>query len=96
MHVLALDAELLLPGCRSLKDKRAALRPLVEQLRRRHSVSVAEVGHQDTWQRCRLGVALVAATVGTAESLADDIERTVWRHAGVEVLSVERHWLELT
>ena len=37
------------------------LRPLIEGLRRRFGVSVAEVDHADTWQRSAVGVAAVAS-----------------------------------
>lgn len=72
-----------------------ALRPLVEQLRTGLGVSVAEVEHQDTWQRCSLGVAMVSGDVATVEQLADQVERIVWARADTEVLSIERHWLEV-
>ena len=39
------------PQSRSLKAKRAAIRPIVDGLRHRFRISVAEVDHQDQWQR---------------------------------------------
>jgi uncharacterized protein YlxP (DUF503 family) len=41
--------ELSLPGCRSLKQKRSILRPLIVQLRREFNVSVSEVARMDDW-----------------------------------------------
>ena len=55
MKAAALRFELHIPGSESLKEKRAVLRPLIEGLRRQLSVSVSEVGYQDTWQRVWLG-----------------------------------------
>ena len=94
MFVLALRIELRFPSARSLKHKRASLKPIVDGLRSRFGVSVAEVGHHDTWQRCQLGVALVSGDVHTVEQVADDIERFVWRSADTEILDIERLWLE--
>lgn len=37
------------------------VKPLIEGLRRRFSVSVAEVGHLDAWQRSMVAVAAVTS-----------------------------------
>ena len=42
-----LELDLLLGDVHSLKEKRAVVRPIVAELQRRFSVSVAEVGEQD-------------------------------------------------
>ncbi len=94
MFVLALDLDLHLPECRSLKAKRAVLRPVTDGLRARFRVSVAEVGEQDRWQRARVGVAVVGATVGHVEDVMDEVERFVWAQPGLDVLSCNRAWLE--
>ncbi len=52
--------ELHLPDCDSLKGKRHVLKGLKERVRARFEVSVAEVDHQDTWQRATLAVAYVS------------------------------------
>ena len=51
--------ELHFPGARSLKDKRQALRSLEQRVRNRFNVSIAEVEHQDLWQRARVAVVSV-------------------------------------
>lgn len=79
------------PSAQSLKEKRSYLRPLVDGLRNRFEVSVAETDHADAWQRSELGVALVGAHVPTLENLAESIERFVWSQ-DVEVLAVDRRW----
>ncbi|MFB3853002.1 MAG: DUF503 domain-containing protein [Vicinamibacterales bacterium] len=60
MVVGLLSLELYLPQSRSLKDKRMVLRGVKERLRK-FNVSVAEVEHQDLWQRAVLGVAVVSS-----------------------------------
>ena len=94
MFVLALDLDLHLPGCRSLKAKRAVLRPVTEGLRARFRVAVAEVGDQDRWQRARIGVAVVGGTAGHVQDVMDEVERFVWAQPGLDVLSADRTWLE--
>jgi len=93
MFVLALQVDLRFPGSHSLKEKRMLLKPIVDGLRSRFDISVAEVEHQDTWQRCELGVALVSGEVAAVEQLADKVERFIWQAAETEVLRIERYWL---
>ena len=52
--------ELHLPDVDSLKGKRHILKGLKEKVRQRFEVSVAEVNHQDTWQRATLAIACVS------------------------------------
>jgi uncharacterized protein YlxP (DUF503 family) len=59
MVIGLLTLELHFPGARSLKDKRQALRSLEQRVRNRYNVSLAEVEHQDLWQRARLAVVAV-------------------------------------
>ena len=53
--------ELHLPDVDSLKGKRHVLKGLKERVRARFEVSVAEVDHQDMWQRATLALAYVSA-----------------------------------
>ena len=53
--------ELHLPDVGSLKGKRHALKGLKEKLRQRFEISVAEVNHQDSWQRATLALACVSS-----------------------------------
>ena len=94
MFVLAEEIELRLPHAHSLKDKRQVVKSLVEASRRRFGISAAEIGRQDSWQRARLGFAVVASSAAQAESVLDDVDRFVWSRNEVEVLSAERLWLE--
>ncbi len=59
MFIGLLILDLHLPGARSLKDKRQVLRSLEARVRNHFNVSLAEVEHQDLWQRSRLAVVSV-------------------------------------
>lgn len=78
MTVALLSLELFLPMSQSLKDKRMVLRRLKDRLGALN-VAVAEVAHQDVWQRAGLGVVTVASSNNVAEetltSALDTIER---------------------
>ncbi len=62
VHAAAVRFDLHIPQSRSLKVKRAAIRPIVDGLRHRFHVSVAEVDHHDQWQRAAIAVAVVAGS----------------------------------
>ena len=94
MFVLAVEADLHINESRSLKAKRQVIRPIVDGARHRFGVSAAEVGYQDQWQRALLGFAVVAGTVSHAEEVIDAVDRFVWSRPDVEVLSMDRKWLE--
>ena len=94
MHAAALEIDLHLPACRSLKDKRAVIRPIVDGAWRRYRVAAAEVGAQERWQRSLLAFAAVAGTAGHVEEVLDSVERFVWSFPEVEVVGAERMWLD--
>jgi hypothetical protein len=94
VHAAALRIELYLRECRSLKAKRSAVRPIVEGLRKRHRVSAAEIDHQDNWHRAAVGVAAVAGSQTQLTEVLDHVERFVWSFPEVEVLRVDRRWIE--
>ena len=78
MTIAVLSLELFLASAHSLKDKRMVLRRLKDRLGA-FNVAVAEVAHQDVWQRAGLGVVTVASSDAVAEqtlaSVVDTIER---------------------
>ena len=94
MHAAAVCFDLHVPESRSLKVKRAAIRPIVDGLRHRFHVSVAEVDHQDQWQRCAIGVAVVAESDGHLRAILDSVERFVDRASDVELLEVATTWMD--
>lgn len=60
MIIGVLTVELFLGEANSLKEKRRVLKSVIDRIKNRFNVSVAEVGEQDTWQRSTLGVSFVS------------------------------------
>jgi uncharacterized protein len=82
--------DLLLPGdSRSLKQKRAYVRPIIAALRK-YEVAVAEVGALDLHGRAQIGVAVVAADAAQARRVVDTCEHHVAGRPEIELLSVRR------
>jgi uncharacterized protein YlxP (DUF503 family) len=55
-------------------------------------VSVAEVAHQELWQRGTIGVALVTTNARLAQSMLDRITDGIGRDGEVELLSRRIEW----
>jgi uncharacterized protein YlxP (DUF503 family) len=85
--VAVLTAELLFPEAASLKDKRRRIAGLTARIRAGYPVSVAEVGHQELWQRGTIGVALVTTAPRLAQSMFDRITDGIGRDGEVELLA---------
>lgn len=72
--VLVLLVDLHFPDCASLKAKRSELNPVKAHLQGRLGASVAEVGHQDQWQRATLVATLAAGSTQPLDAAADRLE----------------------
>jgi uncharacterized protein len=75
--VVLLKVHLYFPESGSLKAKRAELNSVKAHLRQRMGASVAEVDHQDSWQRSTLAVAVAGGTAGRCDDAADAIQRAL-------------------
>ena len=78
VHAAAVRFDLHVPESRSLKVKRAAIRPIVDGIRHRYRLSVAEIG-----------VAVIAESDRHLRDVIDEVERFVARAPAIEVLDVE-------
>jgi uncharacterized protein YlxP (DUF503 family) len=83
--------ELFIPASGSLKDKRQVLRSVTAAVRNKFSVAIAEVDHQNLWQRAALGVSCVSSTTGQCHQVLQEVEKTIARAAigGAEIIDRE-------
>ena len=77
MVVGVLRLSLVIRGARSLKEKRYALRRIIDRVRARYNVSIAEVGDNDIWQRALVGVTAVANDRSFVNGVLDKVVRDV-------------------
>jgi uncharacterized protein YlxP (DUF503 family) len=92
-----LKVHLHLPDTRSLKAKRSEVNPVKAWLRQRLGAAVAEVAHQDTWQRCTLAVSVCGDSPARCDQAVDAICRYLDQRFPQGV-RVERHmasWSDL-
>jgi uncharacterized protein YlxP (DUF503 family) len=83
--------ELHIEDSRSLKDKRMVLNRIKARLKNRPNTAVAELDHQEAWQRS----AVVVVAIGTSEGALDrqlDEARAENDAAGVLVTREEREF----
>jgi hypothetical protein len=82
--------DLHFPLAHSLKEKRQVLRCLLDRVRAKFNVSIAEVDHNDLWQRGQVGVAMVANDRVLLEQMGQKIEDILQNHDEAQLL--ERVW----
>jgi uncharacterized protein len=93
MYVGALELDVLLGDVRSLKQKRAVVRPVVAELRRRFDVAAAEAGDQELYRRALIGVATVSSDAAHTREVLEACERAVAARPELELLSARQRML---
>jgi uncharacterized protein YlxP (DUF503 family) len=82
MIVIALlTLDIHIPHAHSLKDKRMIIRSLRDRLRTKFNVSVAEVNHQDLWQRAQMSVVTVGSDEGFLQKVLQEASEEAERIA---------------
>ncbi|HWT87044.1 MAG TPA: DUF503 domain-containing protein [Myxococcales bacterium] len=87
MVVGVLRLTLYIQGASSLKDKRQVVRKVVDRLRSRFNVTVAEVGDNDIWQRAVIGIGAVSNDRSFGNEVLDKCARDAGKIA--EILNRE-------
>ena len=73
--------ELFIPASGSLKDKRQVLRAITAVVRKKFNVAIAEVDHQDLWQRAAFGVSCIAESASHCRKVLQEVEKAIARSA---------------
>lgn len=86
MTIGVLQMDLLIPGARSLKDKRRVMKSLKQVLHNRFNCSIAEVEFQDLWGRSRLAACVVSGDSRHANEQLNEIVKFAANKGGAELL----------
>jgi uncharacterized protein YlxP (DUF503 family) len=81
VQVALLHLEIFLPLAQSLKDKRHVLQGILARIRRHGGVAVAEVDHQDLWQRIAVAVVAVSPSRLPIEQLLQRVLQDLEQNA---------------
>lgn len=69
----------------SLKDKRRLVRSLIERLKNKFNISVAEIGAQDSWNRCEIGITCVSNEAAHADSMLATVINFIESNGWLEI-----------
>ncbi len=94
MHVAAVTVELRIRDMHSLKEKRRVVKSIIADIGKSHPVAIAEVDHQDLWQRSTLGIAAISTSPGQVERMLRSINNDLDARDDVELLGVTTSYLE--
>jgi hypothetical protein len=85
--------ELRMDDAHSLKDKRHYVKGLKDRLRSKFNVAVAEIGHQDSWQRGLVAAVTVSPDQAFAEQVLQSVEKEAASVLGPLLVDVTVEWL---
>jgi hypothetical protein len=88
-----LTLELRLENSHSLKDKRHVLQSLKDRLRGKFNVAVAEIDHQDLWQRSVVAAVTVSSDHVHAEKVLRGVEAEAESMLGKDLAETTLEWI---
>ena len=88
-----LTLELRLENSHSLKEKRHVVESLKTRLRNKFNVAVAEIDHQDLWQRSAVAAVTVSSDHVHAEKVLRSVEQEASAMLGPELADATVEWL---
>lgn len=93
LFVSLLTIEVMIPWAQSLKDKRSAVHGLKDRLRSRFNASVAEVDHQDKWQRAVIAVCMLGNDRRKLDSDMTRVRQLCEEARDVQLAEMRQEWL---
>lgn len=81
--------ELYFPYSHSLKEKRAIVNKIKERIKTKFNVAIAEIGHQELWQRTKIGLVTIANGKDIVEKTFHSISRFIEVELGENLISME-------
>ena len=89
-----LTLELRIESSHSLKEKRHVVQSLKDRLRHKFNVSVAEIGHQDLWQRATVAAVTVSSDRENAEKVLRGVEDETVGLVGAALVEATVEWID--
>lgn len=87
MIVGTCEIEMLIYESNSLKEKRHVLKSIIERIKVRFNVSVAEVDYNDLWNKSMIGVAVVSNNKKMCESSISKVIDFIDNDERVEIIN---------
>ena len=87
------ECEFLIPTAHSLKEKRAVLQRMITRTKQKFNVSIAEIDHQNVWQRTKIGLVVVSSSKDAADRELNYALQFLQSNPAWEQLDVYREYL---
>lgn len=90
MRILIMKFTLRASWVHSLKEKRTVVKGIVEKLKNKFNISVAEVDEQDIHQTIVLGVVGICGTSAQADSTMESIINFIECNTEAEIINIQK------
>ena len=88
MAIRAVEITLFAAGAQSLKDKRQILRSILDKVKHRYNVSIAEMEAMDLHQKLVIGVACISNSDSHARAVIEEVIRFIENNPDAEVINI--------
>jgi uncharacterized protein len=93
MAIGILSLHLYFPFCKSLKEKRSQLKPLIHRLHREFNVSVAEMDLLDKWTESIIAISLITNNPSHTQSVLNEVISFI--HTHFRNIEIQENHIEL-
>jgi len=83
------EIEIFISESNSLKFKRQIIKSIKTKLQNKYNISIAEVEHQNLWQRAKFGVAVVSCDSKVVDSTLNKVLDFIDNDPRVEVINYQ-------
>ncbi|MBO8138483.1 MAG: DUF503 domain-containing protein [Desulfotomaculum sp.] len=88
MVIGTLTLELFFGEASTLKDKRRILKSIIDRVKSKFNVSIAEIDMHDMWQRSTLGVACVSNKTPHVQSTLNNVVKFIEAQGAAEIIYI--------
>lgn len=89
MHVLIMEITLRASWVNSLKEKRMIVKSIIQKLKNKFNISVAEIGEQDVHKTIVIGIAAICGSSAQADSTMEHIITFVESNTDAEIIDIK-------
>ncbi|WP_425448578.1 DUF503 domain-containing protein [Dethiothermospora halolimnae] len=86
MIIGACTLELMIYETNSLKEKRHVIKSIIERIKSRFNVSIAEVDFNDKWRKALIGISCVTNNSKHADQMIGKVIKFIERDSRVEIV----------
>ena len=89
MKILIIKVTLRASWSHSLKEKRMVVKSIVQKLKNKFNISVAEIAEQDIHQTIVIGITGICATSAQLDSAMENILTFIESNTDAEIINIE-------